>query len=78
MEVKAVECFHCKGTLQRRSVSYSASRNGYHLIVDNVPAWVCDQCDEPLFDESTVDSIQDALRAVDARLEQLTRSSLAA
>jgi hypothetical protein len=42
------------------------------LIVDDVPAWVCEQCGEPLFDEETVDAIQEMLREVDTRLKKLT------
>jgi len=38
--------------------------------MDDVPAWVCEQCGEPLFDEETVDAIQEVLRGVDTRLEQ--------
>jgi len=51
-----MECLYCKGTLVRKKVSYTANRNGYHLIAD-VPAWVCEQCGEPLFDEETADTI---------------------
>jgi hypothetical protein len=40
------------------------------LILD-VPAWVCEQCGEPLFDEATVDTIQDILRSVESRLTRL-------
>ncbi|MBN1579903.1 MAG: YgiT-type zinc finger protein [Anaerolineae bacterium] len=54
-----------------KKASYTASRKGYHLIVDDVPAWVCEQCGEPLFDEETVDVIQDMLRQVDMRMEKL-------
>jgi hypothetical protein len=39
---------------------------------------VCEQCGEPLFDEKTVDIIQDMLRAVEARLERLAVPSVAA
>ena len=65
-----MKCLHCKGALIRKRVSYTATRKGYHLIIDDVPAWVCEQCGEPLFDEETVDAIQEVLRGVDARLEQ--------
>jgi YgiT-type zinc finger domain-containing protein len=65
-----MECFYCKGTLVRQRVSYAARRRGYHLIIDDVPAWVCEQCGEPMFDEETVDAIQEVLRGVDTRLEQ--------
>jgi YgiT-type zinc finger domain-containing protein len=64
-----MECLYCNGTLMRKKVSYTATRKGYHLIIDDVPAWVCEQCGEPLFDEKTVDTIQELLRGVDTRLK---------
>jgi len=68
---EAMECIYCKGKLVRKKVSYAATRKGYHLIIDNVPAWVCEQCGEPLFDEETVDTVQEVLRGVDAPLKRL-------
>jgi len=65
-----MECLYCKGSLIRKRTSYTASRKGYHLILHDVPAWVCAQCGEPLFEEETVDAIQRILRGVDARLEE--------
>ena len=67
-----MKCLYCKSVLVQKKVSYTANRRGYHLIVDDVPAWVCEQCGEPLFDEETVDLIQDILRQVDMRMEKLT------
>ena len=66
-----MECLYCKGKLVRKEVSYTATRKGYHLIIDHVPAWVCEQCSEPLFDEETVDAIQETLHEVDLRMEKL-------
>jgi YgiT-type zinc finger domain-containing protein len=60
------------------SVSYAANRKGYHLILHDVPAWVCEQCGEPLFDEQTVDAIQEVLQCVDTRLDQSALLSAAA
>jgi len=65
-----VECLYCKGTLIRKRTSYTATRKGYHLIIDDVPAWVCEQCGEPLYEEETVEVIQKILQGVDARLEE--------
>jgi len=65
-----MECLYCRGVLVRKRISYTATRQGYHLIVDEVPAWVCEQCGEPLFDEETVDAIQEVLRGVDTRLKE--------
>lgn len=69
-EEVSMECLYCKGTLARERVSYAATRKGYHLIIHDVPAWVCEQCGEPLFDEKTVDAIQEVLQGVDTRLEK--------
>jgi len=66
-----MECYYCKGELERKNVDYTASRKGYHLIIDDLPAWVCHQCGEPLFDEDTVETIQEMLEEVDTRLEKL-------
>lgn len=73
-----MECLYCRGTLMRERVSYTATRKGYHLIIDDVPAWVCEQCGEPLFDEKTVDAIQEVLQGVDTRLEKSDLSLAAA
>jgi YgiT-type zinc finger domain-containing protein len=54
----------------RKGISYAATRKGYHLIIEEVPAWVCEQCGEPLFDEKTVDATQEVLQGVDSRLEK--------
>ncbi len=66
-----MKCLYCKGNLVRKTVSYTATRKGYHLIIDDVPAWVCEQCGEPLFDEATVDAIQAMLREVERGIERL-------
>ena len=65
-----MECLCCRGTLIRKRVSYTATRKGYHLIIDKVPAWVCEQCGEPLYEKETVEAIQQVLQGVDARLKE--------
>jgi len=73
-----MKCLYCQGTLVRQQISYTANRQGYHLIIDDVPAWVCQQCGEPMFDEATVDLIQEMLHEVDTRLVKLTNLAVAA
>ena len=60
-----MNCFHCQGELRRGSTTYTINRRGYHIIIDNVPAWICSQCGEPLFDEKQVDAIQRLIRVMD-------------
>jgi YgiT-type zinc finger domain-containing protein len=66
-----MECIYCRGKLVQKKVSYTANRKGYHLIIDDVPAWVCEQCGEPMFSEATVDAIQEMLQEMDNRQEKL-------
>ena len=53
--------------MRRGTAPFSIDRNGYHLSWDAVPAWVCDQCGETLFEASEVDLIQEALTELDNR-----------
>ncbi|QTA84324.1 YgiT-type zinc finger protein [Desulfonema magnum] len=60
-----MECFHCRGKMIRGNAPFSADRNGYHILWESVPAWVCTQCGEALFEENEVNHIQKALRQID-------------
>jgi YgiT-type zinc finger domain-containing protein len=73
-----MECLYCQGKLVKKKVSYTANRHGYHLIIDNVPAWVCEQCGEPMFDEETVETIQVMLGEMDSHLDRLNALAAAA
>ncbi|MCK5270349.1 MAG: YgiT-type zinc finger protein [Sedimentisphaerales bacterium] len=33
---------------------FSADRKGYHISWESIPAWVCTQCGEALFEENEV------------------------
>ena len=65
-----MKCLHCEGTPEQTKVSYTANRQDYHLIIDDVPARVCRQCGEPMFDEATAAGIQEILTELDQRLEK--------
>ena len=67
-----MECFHCKGKMVKRNAPFSADRNGYHISWESIPAWVCTQCGEALFEEHEVNHIQKALQQVDHETMELT------
>ncbi len=69
-----MECTECKGTLRPGKASYTVNRKGYHLILDEIPAFVCDQCGQPLFPEEAVRLIQEMIRSLDDRKEKLGRA----
>ena len=66
-----MECLHCKGRLVRRTAPFSVDPGGYHLHWEAIPAWVCTQCGEPLFEGREVDVIQRAIQALDRENEKL-------
>jgi hypothetical protein len=53
------------------------NRKGYHLILDDIPAYVCSQCGQALFTEEAVRVIQEMVRTLDARNERLSAISVA-
>ena len=64
-------CIHCHGQMKRSKAPFHVDRNGYHLVLDTVPAWVCDQCGEAYFEESEINAIQSAIKGLDRRLGRL-------
>jgi len=51
----------------RGDAPFQVDRKGYHLILDRVPAWVCQQCGEAYFEAQEVEVIHEAIRALDER-----------
>ncbi|MBI3922891.1 MAG: YgiT-type zinc finger protein [Armatimonadetes bacterium] len=66
-----MECLYCKGALVRGAVPFTIHREGYHFVLDKAPAWVCDQCAEPVFDETDVDAIQRVVADLDQQVMSL-------
>jgi len=52
----------------RGKTNYALSRNGYHLLIDEVPAWICQQCGEVYFEGEEVDAIQDLIKTLDLKI----------
>jgi len=71
-----MECLYCKAQMRRGTAPFSIDRHGYHVSWDAVPAWVCDQCGESLFEAAEVDTIQTALSSLDRETVALTNQSL--
>jgi YgiT-type zinc finger domain-containing protein len=61
--------------MELKTAPFQIDRKGYHLSLDAVPAWVCNQCGEAYFDEAEVAKIQDVIRAVDDRARGLVKTA---
>ncbi len=63
---------HCHGHMNKQTAPFHIDRKGYHLTLDAVPAWVCQQCGEVYFEEPEVDSIQEIIQAVEDRTKKMS------
>jgi YgiT-type zinc finger domain-containing protein len=53
-----MKCDICGGTRVQSLISYSVFYRGKPIVVENVPADVCQQCGEQYFDPATVEMLQ--------------------
>lgn len=51
-------CDRCHRNMENRLVTYSQFFEGKFVLIENVPAWVCEQCGEIYYDPEIVDRIQ--------------------
>lgn len=68
-----MDCVHCGGELARATAPLHIDRAGVHLLMESVPAWVCSQCGEPVFDEAAVDAVQTILATADSEQQKLEK-----
>jgi YgiT-type zinc finger domain-containing protein len=61
--------------MKRGTAPLHIDRNGCHLTLDSVPAWVCQQCGEAYFEEQEVEAIQDLVRSVEEKAEGLASTA---
>ncbi len=66
-----MKCVHCQGDMKKGTTPFHVDRKGCHLVLDAVPAWVCGQCGEALFEEREVDAIQDLVRSFEDKAKGL-------
>ena len=70
-----MKCMYCQGRMERGFAPFHIDRNGYHLTLEAVPAWICTQCGEVYFEEAEVERIQTALARLDENVSQLAQAA---
>ncbi len=65
-------CIHCRGEMKSATAPFHVDRDGYHLMLDAVPAWVCEQCGEAYFEDREVEAIQATIRTLDRQAQRLS------
>jgi len=61
--------------MKRATTPFHVDRKGCHLVLDSVPAWVCQQCGETYFEEKEVDAIQDLIRSIEEKAQALAMTA---
>ncbi len=69
-----MKCLHCSGEMKRGTSPLHIDRNGCHVTVDRVPAWVCQQCGECYFEDREVDAIQALVQSVEEKTQALEQA----
>ncbi len=54
-------CNICQGRVEQALTTYTQWYEGRLIVIENVPAWVCQQCGETYYDPDVVDRIQDVI-----------------
>jgi YgiT-type zinc finger domain-containing protein len=63
-----MECPYYNGDLKPGRTTYTADRDGYHMLFYDIPAWICEQCGEPVFEEKVIEAVQRLLKKADERV----------
>lgn len=57
--------------MKKEKTTYTLNRHGYHLLIDDVLAWICMQCNEVYFEENVVDIIQEMIKRLDIQVNKV-------
>lgn len=68
-------CPCCFGRLERRSSVHTISRSSYHLMIYELPVWMCQQCGQALYTESQVDALYELIYSTDRHMVALLEAS---
>lgn len=63
-EVLPMRCLRCQGPVEKGKAPVHVERNGYRMAWENVPAWVCSRCELAYFEPEEVETIRNAVRAM--------------
>jgi YgiT-type zinc finger domain-containing protein len=52
----------------QESTSYKTEINGEEILIEDVPIWVCQQCDSSFLDDGVIEAIEDMLASLQGGL----------
>lgn len=66
-----MKCLYCNGEMEKASSNYTINRKDFHLFIQNIPVYICNQCGEKYFGEEEVEAIQDMARTLESKVENI-------
>ena len=68
-----MKCIYCDVEMDKGTMPFHIDRKGLHLMLDEVPAWICPQCGEGYLEEEQVKIIQSIVEIIESRQKELAR-----
>ncbi|WP_420642512.1 type II toxin-antitoxin system MqsA family antitoxin [Candidatus Leptofilum sp.] len=56
-----MQCSVCKGVMLQEMTTYKTEIDGEEVMIEDVPVWVCEQCDSSFLDDDVIEAIEDML-----------------
>ncbi len=72
-----MQCHFCGGDMKKGETTYTLNRAGYHLLIDDVPAWICAQCSEVYFEENAVEIMQELSKKLERHVNKVRQAAIA-
>ncbi|OGL42862.1 MAG: hypothetical protein A2W05_02300 [Candidatus Schekmanbacteria bacterium RBG_16_38_10] len=66
-----MKCLYCDGQMERKLSTYTINRKGFHLYLEEIPAYVCTRCGEKAYDEDEVESIQNMIKKLEEDISKV-------
>lgn len=63
-----MKCSVCKSDMVQETSTYKTEINGEEVIIEDVPIWVCEQCDSSFLDDEVIEAIEDMLASLEGGL----------
>lgn len=66
-----MNCFTCKGGIQKSTTTYMTECNGCYIIIKNVPCSKCTQCGEEYLNGITLQKIESIIERLKSILTEI-------
>ncbi len=55
------DCYFCGGLVEEKTISYMRKWKGKYILIENVPAGVCNQCGEKYFEAKVAEKMDNLM-----------------